>query len=82
MSWDRNNPPTQPSTKPDCVHKDAKYWFKEMISVNSSCVSPLLECPLTGKLMVGRVGSGWYYISEVVQKEFEIWNFESIVLGI
>jgi hypothetical protein len=52
-----------------------------MITKADGSLSALMECPVTSKLMVCRPHSGWYYVAVAVQKEYENWRFESIVLG-
>ncbi len=71
----------RPTTECDFIHKGTQFWFKQMITKADGSLSALMECPVTSKLMVCRPHSGWYYVAVAVQKEYENWRFESIVLG-
>ena len=84
MSWAKhsNGKFVRPTRSPDFVWKENRFWFKEMMSFRHGCTFPIMECPLSGSIMVyGNGGSGWYCLSDKVREQYDIWITDNILLG-
>lgn len=84
MSWikDDKGKFIKPDTAPDYVYKHDRYWFKEMLSYKSGITTPIMPCPISGKILVFRDPSGWYTVPNAeAQRQYEIWITDNILLG-
>lgn len=84
MSWSKgaNNHFIKPEREPDFIYKHDRYWFKEMISCKAGITAPIMECPVSGNVLVYRPPSGWYAVPvKEVKRQYEIWITDNILLG-